>query len=52
MLNTVKLTYYMFRESIEFWLDNNDLIDHLAFWESINAGWYQMYKYVGPGKEL
>ena len=41
MLNTVKLTYYMFRESIGFWLDSGD---HLAFWESVNAGWYQMYE--------
>lgn len=41
MLNTVKLTYHMFRESIEFWLDSRD---HLSFWESVNSGWYQMYE--------
>lgn len=41
MLNTVKLAYFMFRESIEFWLDSRD---HLSFWESVNAGWYQMYE--------
>jgi hypothetical protein len=52
MLNTIMLTYYMFTESMGFWLDNKDHVDHLAFWESINAGWYQMYRYVGSEREL
>jgi hypothetical protein len=41
-----------FRECLYFWLNNNDRIDRLAFWEAVNIGWYEMYVYVGPGREL
>ena len=38
----VEDTYWSWRNCIGFRLDYNDRIDYYAFWEEINAGYYQM----------
>ena len=38
----VENTYWSWRNCIAFRLDYNDPIDYCAFWEEINAGYYQM----------
>lgn len=34
--------YWSWRNVIDILLDYNDHIDYCAFWEEINAGYYQM----------
>jgi hypothetical protein len=34
-------SYWSWRNCIELRLDYNDIIDYKAFWEELNAGYYQ-----------